>query len=169
MIKLFYPIICNNMEFYIKTKLISLFLIMLLMVSFSNPLKAEVDPKTKALLSMAAYGTVGGALLGLASQLAFDTGGRSVPQGASLGLYAGLLFGGYIVGSYAIKKSKWGGQREIYDNLSPYESGGVKGGGYYQRWEPYLEDSRYKNSLKIKANRPDNVPDLYLEFIRYQF
>lgn len=83
-----------------------------------------LDPKLKILGTMAGYGVVGGALLGTAS-LAFGTGPRSIAKGASLGLYAGLLFGGYVILSYEMKKRGYGNeqQREDYypDTKSPYE------------------------------------------------
>lgn len=58
-----------------------------------------MDPKTKAFLVICGYGTVGGALLGLAS-MAFGQTSRAVAQGASLGLYSGILFGAYVVMSH---------------------------------------------------------------------
>jgi len=85
-----------------------------------------VDPKFKILATMTSYGVVGGALLGTAS-LAFGASGRSVAKGASLGLYAGLLFGGYIILSYEMKKRGYGNERqkEDYypDSRSQYEEG----------------------------------------------
>jgi hypothetical protein len=64
-----------------------------------------LDPKVKVLATMAAYGTAGGALLGAAS-MAFKSNGRAVFQGASIGLWAGLLFGSYIVITHSLKKSQ---------------------------------------------------------------
>jgi len=61
-----------------------------------------VDAKSKAFLIMAGYGTVGGALLGFAS-LAFGTNSRAIAQGASLGLYAGIIFGAYVITSHNTK------------------------------------------------------------------
>ena len=72
------------------------------MTSYSSK-ALSIEPKVKAVLTMAGYGTVGGALLGAAS-LAFDTGGRSVAIGASVGLYVGLIFGSFIVVSHKMKK-----------------------------------------------------------------
>jgi hypothetical protein len=66
---------------------------------------------------------VGGALLGTAT-MAFGSGSRSIAKGASLGLYAGLLFGGYVILSYEMKKRGYNGEsREDYypDANSPYE------------------------------------------------
>ncbi len=53
-------------------------------------------PKVKAFLVVSGYGAAGGALLGLAS-MAFGGSGRAIAQGASLGLYAGMIFGAYIL------------------------------------------------------------------------
>ena len=88
--------------------------------------QAQMDPKTKAVMTMALYGTVGGALLGTAA-LAFDAGGRSVAVGASVGLYTGLLFGGYVIGTHAMKKNRQMNpkpQRNYYPDTesSPYEN-----------------------------------------------
>jgi hypothetical protein len=90
---------------------------------------AQMDPKVKALGTMAVYGTVGGALLGTAA-LAFDAGGRSPAIGASLGLYLGLIFGGYVVTSHAMKKRSVQDQynEENYypdTQSSPYEDPGA--------------------------------------------
>ncbi len=83
-----------------------------------------IDPKIKVLGTMAGYGVVGGALLGTAS-MAFDAGPRAIARGASLGLYAGLLFGGYVILSYEMKKRGYGNdpQSQDYypDSRSPYE------------------------------------------------
>ena len=61
------------------------------------------DAKSRALGSMALYGTIGGALLGTAT-LAFGNGARAIAQGASLGLYAGLIFGTYVVLSHGFQR-----------------------------------------------------------------
>lgn len=106
--------------------------------------KAEIDPRAKAIGTMAVYGTVGGALLGTAA-LAFDAGGRSVAKGASLGLYAGLVFGSYVVLSYAYRKHQRENpqpQENYYpDSNSPYEQEPQS-----MRWNPndelYLEAQR---------------------------
>jgi hypothetical protein len=72
---------------------------------------------------MSGYGIVGGSLLGAAS-MAFGASGRAITRGASLGLYGGLLFGGYIILSYEMKKRGFNeGPRDDYypDGRSPYE------------------------------------------------
>lgn len=80
-----------------KKLIISLFIVSVLI----NPTKshAAMDPKAKAFAVMCGYGTVGGALLGFAS-MAFGANSRAIAQGASLGLYAGIIFGAYVLSSY---------------------------------------------------------------------
>ncbi len=86
-----------------------------------------VDPRMKALGMMAIYGTAGGFLLGTAA-LAFDAPGRSPFVGASLGLYAGILFGTYVVVTYAVRKHRMENPGDPEDEnyypetpASPYE------------------------------------------------
>ena len=69
-----------------------------------SPVQAEMDPKLKVLMTTAGYGTVGGALLGTAL-MAFGTNSRSIFQGASVGLYSGLIFGGYIIYSHSQRRN----------------------------------------------------------------
>jgi len=111
--------------------------------------RAEMDPRAKAIGTMAIYGTVGGALLGTAT-LAFDAGGRSVAKGASLGLYAGLLFGSYVVLSYAYRKHQQENPRpqENYypDTGSPYEGGADQTIHWNPKEEMLLEAQRDTSS-----------------------
>ena len=73
----------------------------LLIVAFVTPTQDAhaLKPKAKAFAIICAYGTVGGALLGFAS-MAFGTDSRVIAQGASLGLYAGIAFGTYVITSH---------------------------------------------------------------------
>lgn len=96
-----------------------------------------MDPRVKAMATMAAYGTVGGALLGTAS-LAFGTEGRSVAVGASLGLYAGLIFGSYVIVSHQLQQNNYYDReepvrRDYYpdDSYSPYQPSYEGGDGTY--------------------------------------
>lgn len=121
----------------------SLVLVFSLLFFSIGQVRADVGPRVKALGAMAAYGTVGGALLGTAS-LAFGASGRAVAKGASIGLYAGLLFGGYVVMSHAYKKHQQENpqpQENYYPGVeSPYEDGGAVAdpdAGYY--WMPARE------------------------------
>jgi hypothetical protein len=100
---------------------LSVICITLLVSSVSH---AAMDPKLKMVGTMAGYGVVGGALLGTAS-MAFGSGGRSIAKGASLGLYAGIIFGGYIIFNYEMKKRGYGsGTTEDYypESSGPYEN-----------------------------------------------
>ncbi len=74
-----------------------------------------MDPKAKAFLTVSAYGSAGGALLGVAS-MAFGTNSRAIAQGASLGLYAGILFGTYVIVSHHQRNN-----RGSYESTTPYD------------------------------------------------
>ena len=103
-----------------KNFLVSLFLVYTVLF---NQTANAMDSKLAVMTTMAGYGVVGGALLGTAT-MAFGTSGRSIAKGASLGLYFGLLFGGYVIASYEMKKRGYGGEtKEDYypDSSSPYE------------------------------------------------
>lgn len=79
-----------------------LILVFIITLSFVTPQKSQaalMDAKGKAFLIICTYGTVGGALLGFAS-LAFGANSRAIAQGASLGLYAGIGFGSYVIASH---------------------------------------------------------------------
>jgi len=86
-----------------------------------------MEPKLKAFLIVSGYGAGGGALLGLAS-MAFGAKARAIAQGASLGLYAGMLFGGYAILSY---KYRLNAPRDEYrDPITPYRDTPYGGGSY---------------------------------------
>ena len=87
--------------------------------------QAALPPKAKAFLVMCAYGTVGGALLGFAS-LAFQNNNRAIAQGASLGLYAGMIFGGYVLASH----KKPGELEEYPPGQDPYQQQGPPPPGF---------------------------------------
>lgn len=172
-----------------KFKIVAL--VLFSVVALSAPVqeaRADMDPKVKALATMAAYGTIGGALLGTAS-LAFGTSGRSVAIGASLGLYAGILFGSYIIVTHQMKKNA--PQNPIrdnyypdaptpynapYQNTGPYNSGGDYGDDYGegQRWNPlWLEDvarvkAHFGSSYFDKGERAWN-PEISMELLRFSF
>ena len=103
------------------SKKIKMFLLLPFFI-ISNSVKSEMSPENKTVGVMAVYGAVGGALLGAAS-LVFVSSSRAIPVGASLGLYSGLLFGGYVVlsHSYGKKRSR---EKNYYPDTkgSPYES-----------------------------------------------
>lgn len=80
-----------------KKLILSVFILVALTIP-TQKAKA-MDPKGKAFMIICTYGTVGGALLGFAS-MAFGTSSRAIAQGASLGLYAGIGFGAYVISSH---------------------------------------------------------------------
>ena len=135
--------------------------------------EAQVDPRLKAFGAMAVYGTVGGALLGTAS-LAFGTDGRSPALGASLGLYAGILFGTYVVAShyYQNRQMRNPNPQENYypDADSPYEDdfggGGPFQGQTYHMWE--ASNDVTSDLGKSKRSRPGNI-DFYVPVLNFQF
>ena len=96
-----------------------------LLVCFVTPTKSAhaLDPKAKAFIVMTTYGTVGGALLGFAT-LAFGSNSRAIAQGASLGLYAGIAFGAYVIQSH---------QSSL--NPEPYQ----------EPYDPYAPKDQYTN------------------------
>jgi hypothetical protein len=103
-----------------------LFLTLTLNLGFMNRAQAEIPPKAKAFMTVAGYGAGGGALLGLAS-MAFGTNSRAIAQGASLGLYAGIIFGTYILVSHNQKSSGYYDDKSSpyqEDNESDYDQGG---------------------------------------------
>ena len=101
-------------------------IVIILALLAPQKLRAEMGPKSKAVVSTALYGAGGGLLLGFAS-LAFYRRPRNVAQGASLGLYAGILFGSYVVTSHKLKMrggSGMGSGNYYPDSQSIYEQDG---------------------------------------------
>ena len=161
-----------------KIKLLSITLAVLLIISPLSDARAELPAKLRALITMSVYGTAGGTLLGLAS-LAFDAPGRSVAQGASIGLYAGIIFGSYIVTSHMIQTKQWGGSD---DNSGYYpESPSGYDGGYYQddpqgggnQWEPVYPNHvdallAPARPMRWRPNEKKSIP-IYLNLLQINF
>ncbi len=147
-----------------------------------------MDPKVKAVATMAAYGTVSGALLGAAS-LAFGTKGRSVAIGASVGLYAGLLFGTYVIVTHQMKQKGYFENPQTTpnpdnyypgaDQVTPYQPGfdGSGGGGLFDGFfmrnlslKQMEEQSWYQRQEldRMISKRPDR-PLLSFDLLRFQF
>jgi hypothetical protein len=141
-------------------RILIVFLICISM-GFSS-LSFAIDSKMKVIGTMASYGVVGGALLGTAS-LAFGTSGRAIAKGASLGLYAGLIFGTYIITSYELKKRGFGESKEDYypDAQSPYE-------GYNSNDKINDLNSFQVVSEEIKKD-PRKDPLVSLNLLNFQF
>jgi hypothetical protein len=143
-----------------------------------------MDPKVKVMATTALYGTVGGALLGTAS-LAFGTKGRAVAIGSSLGLYAGLLFGSYVVVTHQMQQRGYFDQdapirEDNYypdsDRATPYQPG-FGGGGFFDGLnQRNLEltmlsvesEERRMEYDRMLFERTDR-PRLMIQFFHYQF
>lgn len=147
----------------------------------SGEVRAEIPAKTKAVLTIIGYGAAGGALLGAAS-MAFGTSSRAIAQGASIGLYAGIIFGGYVLLTLHNKKTG------SYDDNSTYEEstdvygeeyqdgeGGDGGsrepqGSFFNRFsvmkEQFREEAYTVDSAKQKGGR---LPPIQINLINYEF
>lgn len=166
-------------KLFIMKKLIVCLFICLGLVIPANKAQA-MDPKSKAFLVVCGYGTVGGALLGFAS-LAFGTNSRAVAQGASLGLYAGIIFGTYVLTSYNTGGSDYEFKEPAYPN-DPYPPAGgypPPGGGYGA--PPPVDDGGFFGSprrvieinqeltQKFGTKKGTNTPPIYMNLLNYQF
>lgn len=161
---------------------ICLILALFLTLSFISPqeARAEMSPKTKAFLTIAGYGAAGGALLGVAS-LAFGSNIKAVPQGASLGLYAGIFFGAYVLfshntrgyGGYEDNSSPYQESTDIYGDEYDSEDGGQgdgsSSGGFFDRMSGFQEKFENQSlSLGVK-NKGGQLPPLKVNLFTYQF
>lgn len=172
--KLIYP--KKSMIGFIKTKIVSVLIVIAFCITVPSNLRAELDSRVKAVLMMAGYGTVGGGLLGISSALAFETGWRSPFIGMSLGLYAGLLFGGYVVAGHAMKSRNWNSE-EAEDEYYPSGGGstdgsGAAGAGYYQRMDPTMGTRScmaFNHDCFARSKPKATMPPVYLNFFTYRF
>lgn len=158
-------------------KFFSFAVIICLSLSIITPQRAqaEIPAKARAFLTIAGYGTAGGALLGAAS-LAFGTSTRAIAQGASLGLYAGLIFGTYVLVSHH-QKSRYG---RYDDDYSPYrrsnelyndkeydssfggsDSSSSGGGGFFDRHQVI--------QTKFNKEKGGSLPPIYLNILNLNF
>ena len=151
------------------------FLVLLFTLSVVKPqeARAEIPVKAKAFLTIASYGTAGGALLGAAS-MAFGTSSRAIAQGASLGLYAGILFGTYVLvshhnkryGSYDDYSSPYRESSDIYGNEYRDDEGGSADddgrsrGGFFDRFESIQGKFQKKGG---------NLPPIHMNLLQYNF
>jgi hypothetical protein len=143
--------------------------------------RAEMPAKAKAFLTICGYGTAGGALLGAAST-AFGTSTRAIAQGASLGLYAGILFGTYVLvshhqkryGSYDDNSSPYKESSDIYgDDYQGDEGGGddtnSKRSGFFDRFQ-VLQEKFHAQAFSLgDKKRGSNLPPLHLNILQYNF
>jgi hypothetical protein len=142
--------------------------------------KAELPPKAKAFLTMAGYGAGGGALLGAAS-MAFGSSVKAIPQGASLGLYAGILFGTYVLvshhnnrfGSYDDNGSPYQESSDIYGDEYQDEEGGSSegdtgGGGFFDRFR-VIQEKFHGDAFSLGKKRRGAMPPVYISVFQYNF
>tara|TARA_B100000886_G_scaffold330225_1_gene280434 strand:- start:171 stop:617 length:447 start_codon:yes stop_codon:yes gene_type:complete len=144
-----------------------IFLTLVLVVCL-KPINVEaapkINPKTKAFLLMTAYGTVGGFLLGTAS-LAFETPGRAPFIGASLGLYAGLAFGSYVLVSHYVENDRKLNPQKYIDEGSSGDYGELPNQMLNQyKYETNRSDIRKINQLSIIGKK-----SIYLNLLNTTF
>ncbi len=158
-------------------KFLSLFFVVLLVSSLVKPesARAELPVKARAFASIVGYGTAGGALLGAAS-MAFGTSTRAVAQGASLGLYAGILFGAYVLvahhnkrmGSYDDNSSPYKDSSDIYgDEYKEDEGGG--GDGPQEDAGNFMTRHQLLESKFAPNKKGGNIPPLQINFLQLNF
>jgi hypothetical protein len=164
---------------------------LIIIIAFITPNnKAQaMDPKGKAFMIICTYGTVGGALLGFAS-MAFGSNSRAIAQGASLGLYAGIGFGAYVISSHRRSLNPEEEAEDPYNDAGPppgygapqgYGDDGGQGygapapeespGGFFgsgQRSLEMKEDILFNYKLKNKKGRDFSLP-VYINLINMQF
>lgn len=150
-------------------------IIVTLFLGFSpKQAQAEIPVKAKAFLTIVGYGAAGGAILGAAS-MAFGTNSRAIAQGASLGLYAGIIFGTYVLvshhnkryGNYDDNSSPYKNSSDIYgDDYDSQEGGGGRdtdadnNGSFFNRME----------ALNQKfAKKTGGIPPIHLNLLQYNF
>ena len=167
-------------------KFISLFLVFFITFAVVRPqtARAEIPAKAKAIITMSVYGSAGGALLGLAT-MAFGNSSRAVSQGASLGLYAGLIFGAYVlishhnktVGNYDDDSSPYQQSTDVYGDEYAPEDGGEsnpddrsKRGGFFDRFEIMQEHVRNQSfTFDSVKNKGGNLPPIQMNILNLNF
>ncbi len=141
-------------------------------LSYAPSAKAEIPVRAKAFMTITAYGTAGGALVGAAS-MAFGGTTRNIAQGASLGLYAGIIFATYVLvshhnkryGSYDDRNSPYSDSTDIYTDEYREDEGGsgqnTTRGGFFDRYE-VMQD-------KFGTKRGSQMPPLQINFFNMEF
>lgn len=135
--------------------------------------QAEIPARAKAALTIIGYGTAGGALVGAAT-MAFGTSTRAVAQGASLGLYAGIIFSAYVLfshqnrnrGSYDRDNTIYRESNDIYGDEYNSEDGGGMGGdqsGFFNRFEAM------HNKIETQQQKGGSLPPLKINLFQMSF
>lgn len=163
-------------------KLILSFILCFTLIFPLNSAEAAMDPKVKAFAVVCTYGTVGGALLGFAS-MAFGTNSRAIAQGASLGLYAGIIFGTYVLTSY---KGAGGEEYNTYPEADPYAPPGYPPAGGYPAPSggfgapvPQDDGSFFGSPRRVmeiqqdyqsfQSKKGSNMPPIYMNLLNLNF
>lgn len=131
-----------------------------------DPSSNKMDPKLKILLTMAGYGTVGGALLGAAS-MAYGARFRAIAVGASLGLYVGLIFGGYVLVTHHYSRQTIEGTGP--GNLGPYQEFGLERFDHSLLFERETRRIGVSKLSTIDAPAIQNDISFYFDLFKYQF
>lgn len=95
--------------------------------------------------------------------MAFGSSGRSIAKGASLGLYAGLIFGGYIILNYEMKKRGYGQEQkgDYYpESSSPYED---------EQTNLSLSFDEFRLAKAENKKDPKMDPSFFMNFLNYEF
>lgn len=159
------------------------FLVVLVVVSFISiiPKAQAIPPKAKAFVVVSAYGTVGGALLGFAT-LAYGANSRAIAQGASLGLYAGIIFGTYVLATHKTADERMQEYEQQYSNPQappPQDTGGFgapppeeeapAGGGFFDFPQRGFEiQHHYNHNFKTTRGKLSSPP-IYFNLINMSF
>lgn len=143
-----------------------LFFVLLFSLALITPTHAvTLERSFKTFGTSALWGTLGGALLGTAS-MAFGMNASAVAKGASLGLYAGLLYGGYLIVDYGM------GPPSEPNIKGRYQSPG--GGGYdADDYDDLYYGSRWKPGIDgLKGNKKsleDNGIKIFFNLFQTNF
>jgi hypothetical protein len=170
-------------------KLLSSILVLAICLTAFRPQEARAEGmpvKAKAFLTIVGYGAAGGAILGVAS-MAFGTSTRAVAQGASLGLYAGILFGSYVLfahhqkryGSYDDGSSPYSESTDVYTDEYQSDEGGGKSedddsgssrGGFFDRFKTLQSELHYQNfTFQSEKKKGGQMPPIQMNIFQYNF
>lgn len=147
-----------------KKLILFVFLITITLQPNSGYAAPKFNPKMKAFLLMTAYGTVGGFLLGSAS-LAFETPGRAPFVGASLGLYAGLAFGSYVLVSHYVEKDRKLNPQKYIDEPISNDYGELPN----QMLNQYLNEQKRSDLRKVNQLNERSVKSVYFNLLNTTF
>jgi hypothetical protein len=142
-----------------RNKFLLLTIIFALFFFLGKPKQAhaqQIPPKVQVFLTVCGYGTVGGALLGFAT-MAFDSSTIAIAQGASLGLYAGILFGTYVLLTY---------NDDPYSNEGTYSLNNMNNNMFLAK----MTEIEAKSLISYMPNSQSKqkIP-LYLNLLNYKF